>query len=241
MTLITDSRTQPRKSLLLVSSEYEAVLTPVWFCPDFWAGDAQPVSTGGRGSAWFISEEKGSLVLRHYRRGGLMARLAEKTYLFTGFDQARSISEFRLLESLLSAGLPVPEPVAAIAWKTRVFWYQAAILIKRIPDAVTFADSLMLGEEQLWRKLGRVIREFHDFGLDHVDLNCDNILVTRDQIYLIDFDRCRLRSSSVSGGEPWKSRNLLRLRRSMRKRICFSEPMLEQFWEVLVDAYQSGS
>ena len=41
-----------------------------------------------------------------------MARFAEKTYLFIGFDKARSLAEFRLLVKLKSLGLPVPVPVA---------------------------------------------------------------------------------------------------------------------------------
>jgi 3-deoxy-D-manno-octulosonic acid kinase len=170
-----------------------------------------------------------------------MAKLVEKTYLFTGFNQARSIMEFRLLEKLILAELPVPEPVAAIAWRHLFFWYQAAIVVKRIPGAVNLVDSLLLGEEELWKKLGRVIRRFHDHGLDHVDLNCDNILVASNQIYLIDFDRCRLRSSSVGQAESWKSRNLMRLQRSLRKRSGYTAPVLERFWQIAINAYRSDS
>lgn len=234
------SPTGSGKSVLLVSPEYEGV-TASWFFPDFWQDLAKPVTSGGRGGAWFIDAKQSGMVLRHYRRGGLMARLAEKTYLFTGFDQARSLAEFRLLGQLRSLGLPVPEAVAAIAWKYRLFWYQAAILVERIPEAVTFSDSNRLGDESLWSQLGQVIRRFHDNGLDHVDLNCDNILVTGDQIYLIDFDRCRLVSESDNGSDSaWKQRNLERLHRSVRKRCPGLTPdQQEHFWRQMLLAYDS--
>ncbi len=224
--------------MLLVSPEYAGV-TSHWFSPDFWGEQAVPVTSGGRGGAWFIDAQPDDLVLRHYRRGGLMARLAEKTYLFTGFGHARSLAEFRLLGRLMSAGLPVPEPVAAIAWKYRALWYQAAILIKRIPGAVTLPDSSSLGSEELWQKLGQVVRRFHEYGLDHVDLNCDNILVAGDQLYLIDFDRCRVVDRNTSdAGSAWKRRNLDRLHRSVEKRCAGLDPHQRRvYWETFLQAY----
>ncbi len=224
---------------MLVSSEYEGV-TASWFSPDFWGGRAKPVTSGGRGGAWFIDVEPSGFVLRHYRRGGLMARLAEKTYLFSGFDQTRSLAEFQLLERLRSLGLPVPEAVAAIAWKYRLFWYRAAILVKRIPGAVTFADSTRLHDEGLWQQLGQVVRQFHDQGLDHVDLNCDNILVAGDQIYLIDFDRCRLVTGKENAADTaWKQRNLDRLYRSVQKRCSrLTQEQRNAHWQSLLQAYE---
>lgn len=238
LTLAAGSHSDSGNSLLLVAPEYEGV-TASWFFPDFWEDQAKPVTSGGRGGAWFIDTEPCGMVLRHYRRGGLMARLAERTYLFTGFDQARSLAEFRLLGRLRSLGLPVPEAVAAIAWKYRLFWYQAAILVKRIPGAVTFPDSPRLGDELLWEQLGQVIRRFHDNGLDHVDLNCDNILVAEGQIYLIDFDRCKLVAESDNEADSaWKQRNLERLQRSVRKRCpALSSSQRENLWQHLFQAY----
>lgn len=231
--------TPPDKQKLVVAKGYHGV-SEAWFRPEYWGDSAEPVSSGGRGGAWFIRHNAGDFVLRHYRRGGLMSRIAKQTYFFTGFKRARSVAEHRLLEQLHSAGLPVPEPVSAIAWRCRFFWYQAAILIKRIPAAITFADCASISNEHLWRKLGRVIRQFHDYGLDHVDLNCDNILVTDERIYLIDFDRCRL---VTAGGHkpdsPWRQKNLSRLRRSVEKRCTqLNDEQRQAHWEALLDAYE---
>jgi 3-deoxy-D-manno-octulosonic acid kinase len=238
LTLVTGDYSGSGKSLLLVSPEHDGV-TASWFSPNFWGDQAKPVTSGGRGGAWFIDMEPPGMVLRHYRRGGMMAHFAEKTYLFTGFDQARSLAEFRLLGQLRSLGLPVPEAIAAIAWKYRLFWYRAAILVRRIPNAVTFSDSARLNDELLWTQLGRVIRRFHDHGLDHVDLNCDNILVAGDQLYLIDFDRCKLVvESEHETDSAWKQRNLERLQRSVRKRCpSLSASQRESLWQQLLRAY----
>lgn len=168
-----------------------------------------------------------------------MARLADKTYLYTGFGQARSLAEFRLLSQLRARDLPVPEAIAAVAWRYRLFWYRAAILVKRIPGAVTFSDSTRLNDGALWAQLGQVIRRFHDNGLDHVDLNCDNILVTGEEMYLIDFDRCKLVSDSNNeAGSAWKKRNLARLHRSVNKRcLQISPAQREAHWQQLLQAY----
>ncbi|WP_417536896.1 3-deoxy-D-manno-octulosonic acid kinase [Methylophaga sp.] len=231
--------TPPDQRKLVVAEAFHSV-SEAWFHPEYWGDSAEPVSSGGRGGAWFIRRDTGNIVLRHYRRGGLMSRIAKKTYFFTGFDRTRSVAEHRLLEQLHAAGLPVPEPVAAIAWRYRLFWYQAAILIKRIPGAVTFADCASIANEHLWRRLGKVIRRFHDHGLNHVDLNCDNILVTDDHVYLIDFDRCRLVTADDNKPDsPWRQNNLSRLRRSVEKRCThLSDEQRQAFWDVLLHAYE---
>lgn len=224
---------------MLVSPEYENV-TEHWFEPNFWKGKASSVSSGGRGSAWFIDAGGFQFVLRHYRRGGLVARLAEKSYFFTGYSGARSLVEFRLLCQLRSLGLPVPAPVAALAWRYRFLWYRAAILVERIPGAVNLPDCARLSEKSLWTQLGQVIRCFHDYGLNHVDLNCDNVLVAGDEIYLIDFDRCKLLpSNGHTADSSWKHKNLERLHRSIRKRcVNLSSSQQEAMWQHMKQAYQ---
>jgi 3-deoxy-D-manno-octulosonic acid kinase len=131
-------------------------------------------------------------------------------------------------------GLPVPEPVAACA-NRHWLWYRAAILIRRIPGAVPLPEVSNLQDETLWGRVGEAIRRFHDAGLDHVDLNCDNILVAGGDVYLIDLDRCRLR---VRGdGSRWQRNNLDRLWRSVEKRI---KPVTERQTPVLWSCLEAG-
>lgn len=220
--------------MLVVNPAYKAI-SNAWFDPAHWGARAQPVSAGGRGSAWFVDTDQGDMVLRHYRRGGMVARVSERSYVFTGWRNTRSYREFQLLKELYGRGLPVPEPVAACAKRYGV-WYQAAILIRRIPGAVPFPEAENLNDEALWAEVGRMIRRFHDAGLDHVDLNCDNILVAGDSLSLIDLDRCRLRTAG-SGGR-WQQDNLQRLWRSVVKRMSeVTELQRASLWKSLVAGY----
>ncbi|SFR85251.1 3-deoxy-D-manno-octulosonic acid kinase [Marinobacter daqiaonensis] len=221
--------------MLVVSPGYEQV-TEAWFEPEFWGDRASAVSSGGRGSAWFVHSEVGDLVLRHYRRGGLMARMSDRSYVYTGMERTRSLREFRLLSTLYERGLPVPEPVAAWSGHYHGLWYHSAILLARIANAITLPEVPDLTDRSLWSNVGKTIRRFHDQGLDHVDLNCDNLLIADGKVYLIDFDRCRLRSTS--GGQNWKSRNLNRLKRSVDKRCSrLPEQQRESLWQDLLKSY----
>jgi 3-deoxy-D-manno-octulosonic acid kinase len=174
------------------------------------------------------------MVLRHYKRGGLVAKLVKQSYLFIGWKKTRSYQEFQVLKQLYRLDLPVPEPVAAWAHRYYGASYRAAILTRRICGAVPFPEVDNPQDYRLWRNVGLTIRRFHDAGLDHVDLNCDNILLAQQNVYLIDFDKCRLRSTG--SGKKWKQANLDRLRRSITKRMALSA--LDKYWSVLIDAYQ---
>lgn len=222
---------------MLCATGYEDV-DEHWFSPQCWGQKAVLVSAGGRGSAWFIHSPKGELVLRQYRRGGMAARLSERRYLFTGYGRTRSFLEFRLLSELSSKGLPVPQAVAAMVERKGGFSYEAAILIERIEGAQPFPEHPAVNDEVLWRRVGQTIAWFHREGLDHVDLNCDNILVAGERVFLIDFDRCRLRRGTV-GSANWQESNLKRLRRSVDKRFGQFEPgRIDHLWQVLLAGYQ---
>lgn len=169
-----------------------------------------------------------------------MAKLSESRYLYTGETKIRSLREFQLLTILHGKGLPVPEPVAAW-WKIELPFYQAAILLTRIENAVPFPEVGNLEDVALWANVGRTIRQFHDVGLDHVDLNCDNILVAADRVFLIDFDRCRLQPDKAYPSH-WKKDNLSRLRRSVEKRCkSVSGDSRERLWRSLHNAYTEST
>ena len=85
------------------------------FDPAHWqAQGALETIGGGRGTVAFVRASPDQRwVLRHYRRGGLIAHLADDLYLWTGADRTRSFREWRLLRQLRAWGLPVPTPVPA--------------------------------------------------------------------------------------------------------------------------------
>jgi 3-deoxy-D-manno-octulosonic acid kinase len=185
------------------------------FEPTFWADRGELVEAArGRGSAWFVASASRQWVLRHYRRGGLIARLSRDRYVWAGEERVRAFAEWRLLAALTRRRLPVPKPVAARYQRTGIF-YRCDLITERIAGAEPLSSMLALGalRESTWREIGATIARFHAAGADHADLNAHNILLDGNgAVSVIDFDRGRLR-----GPGAWASRNLSRLRRSLVK------------------------
>jgi len=190
----------------------------------------------GRGSAWFIETPGGSVVLRHYLRGGWAAMVSRQNYLFTGVTNSRPFREYHLLVELFAIGLPVPRPVAALC-RHHGLISTGAIMTACITHAKTLADILSGGGpgDGIWARVGACVRRFHDAGVWHADLNVRNILLDADQrIYLIDFDRARFSpGKAVNGGG-----NLKRLKRSLQKIWPAGQiSALQQVWTELEAGY----
>ncbi|MFV0282482.1 MAG: 3-deoxy-D-manno-octulosonic acid kinase [Castellaniella sp.] len=180
-----------------------------WF--DARRPDAVPVGEGGRQAAWFVDGRHGPAVLRHYRRGGLRARLGRESYLWLGESRVRAYAEVRVLAHLRQAGLRVPDPLGVAYWRQDAFFYRNAILISRIDGAQALAGRLDRAEPAA---VAQAIMAIHAAGVWHADLNAYNILFDADDhVWLIDFDRARL--GPVSPADARKNR--LRLRRSLVK------------------------
>ncbi|WP_280564370.1 3-deoxy-D-manno-octulosonic acid kinase [Chromohalobacter sp. 48-RD10] len=184
-----------------------------WLSPDFWRErDAVLGEAPGRGASLFVACDEERWALRPYRRGGLIARLSDARYMWTGLERTRAFREMRLTAELKQRGLPVPAPVAAGVWRHGPS-YTATLITRLIPDVVALAERLPTASPALLQRVGRTVRRFHDAGLDHVDLNTRNLLVDADdRVWLIDFDRCRLRAPG-----RWQENNLARLERSLIK------------------------
>lgn len=200
--------------VLICAGEFADSASPDWLDAKHWGDAAQPVVEGGRGAAWFIRRAEGDWVLRHYRRGGLMARLSRDRYFWVGEAAVRSIAEFRLLQRLHGLGLPVPRPIAA--WYRRYgLGYGAALIVERIAGARPMTVLLEGGKPAAWARIGATIARFHSQGVEHADLNANNILLAGGHVWLIDFDRGRLHAGGDDGA--WRQANLDRLARSLRK------------------------
>lgn len=223
-------------SWLLVHPNYRDEVTDAWFNPTYWADRACPVSSGGRGGAWFIAAGSHKVVLREYRRGGLMARVSEDSYVFTRESAVRSFAEFRLLNRLVGMGLPVPPPVAAWYRKTSVLKYRAAIIIEKLENTTPLADLIGSLDVGAWQVLGGTVRRFHDAGVYHADLNCFNVLVRDGEFFLIDFDKGRIVKGSASA--RWKTANLNRFSRSLRK--IAGEAVQAGVWESFMCGYNGS-
>lgn len=191
----------------------------------------------GRGDAVFFEKQGRQLVLKHYHRGGWVARFNNDHYLGRQLDSTRSFKEWRLLAQLQLLGLPAPVPVAASVIKKGLF-YQADLVTIEITGVKTLADVLLENEqdENAWQRLGRCIRRFHDHDVYHADLNARNILLGENDIHLIDFDKGAIRQL----GEAWKASNLNRLKRSLLKFKTSSQSFYftEENWGWLLAGYR---
>ena len=200
---------------VLCAASDAAIVTETLFDPEaLAAGQLLDGLARGRGEAYFIRLGGQHLVLRHYRRGGLVGRFFRDGYLFRSLEASRSWREWRLLAELRRRGLPVPRPVAAAVQRAGLY-YQADLVTELIPETQTLAE--LLKETRLtpdgWQALGKCLRDFHRAGVFHADLNASNILIgPGQQIFLIDFDRGAVRATG-----RWQQRTLRRLKRSLRK------------------------
>jgi 3-deoxy-D-manno-octulosonic acid kinase len=206
------------------------------FEPKFWADRGQLVDvTAGRGSAWFIAESQ-RWVLRHFRRGGFVARISRDRYIWAGENRVRAFAEWRLLENLSQRGLPVPKPIAARYQRVGLV-YRCDLITQRIPDALPLSSRLARGPlcEAQWREIGATIERLHGVGVDHADLNAHNVLLDdRGGVSVIDFDRSRLR-----GPGAWPAKNLDRLHRSLAKisRDLPADRFSRGAWQALLAGY----
>jgi 3-deoxy-D-manno-octulosonic acid kinase len=173
------------------------------------------VLEGGRGGTSRIATEHGDIVLRRARRGGAMRWLGE-TYFG---PRPRPLREFAVLLRARRRGLPVPDPVAALAERRFGIAYRGLLLMRDLGGTPLCALSDKEAPADLVSLLARALRELHDAGLSHPDLNLGNVLVIRRsyewRIAFVDLDRASLRGRPL--GAAARRRSLRRLRRSARK------------------------
>ncbi|MGA9853529.1 MAG: 3-deoxy-D-manno-octulosonic acid kinase [Gammaproteobacteria bacterium] len=189
---------------------------------------------GGRGQIWILAGANGEWALRHYRRGGLMAKFITDYYLWTGLEQTRPWREWNLLSGLYKEGLPVPQPVAAQVIRHGLV-YRGDLITRLIPDSRSLAARLKDTSIEFlpWPKIGACIRRFHNAGVYHADLNAHNILIdSHNEVYLVDFDRGERRSPDAS----WQKANLRRLLRSLRK-LAVASLVGGHAWSALLGGY----
>lgn len=200
-------------------------------------GRARPL---GRGGVVWIETPAGEVVHRRYRRGGWMAPLGER-YLYLGAERSRPVREWRLLHALAEEGFPVPRPLAARIvrhgpWYRGELWTRA-VAGRPLPEAASLPGGA--GEAAAARALGRVLRRFHDAGVDHPDLHVGNVLVrdrgrSPEDYTVLDFDRGRRRRPG-----RWRDRRLARLARSLEK-LPLAPTERVRWWRALLEGYAAG-
>lgn len=238
--MITSKIYQSGRCYVIFNPAVTDTISMEQFTPDYWLAMHKVTQTErGRGASWFVDAGEQEWVLRHYRRGGLVARYVEEHYLWLGLESTRAWLEWKLLADMYDHGLPVPLPVAARVCRWGLV-YKADIITQRIPDALSLAQRLS-GEsydDRCWKAVGETVARFHLAGIYHADLNAHNIMLDSEgQVFLIDFDRGEKREP----GE-WQKANLQRLHHSLRKLTRYYKTFYfaENNWQELVASYQAA-
>ena len=193
----------------------------------------------GRGNIHGFTYNKLDLVLRHYHRGGMLAKIVDDKFLWTGLTKTRAMRELLMHLEMLKLGLPVPTPVAIHIHRSGLS-YRADMVTKYISNARTLSTILFETtlSSEIWNKIGETIKRFHAKNCNHADLNAHNIMLCDDgDIYLIDFDKSKIENSS----SQWGDRNLRRLKRSLEKLTSSNEKFYytEEAFSKLMQGYST--
>jgi 3-deoxy-D-manno-octulosonic acid kinase len=170
---------------------------------------------GGRTSATPAQLDGiGSVVIKHYRRGGLMRYFIKRRYL--KFGKTRAQREFELLDIVGTLGINVPQPIA-YAHRGRLF-YRAWLVTREIHQPLSLARLSLQDEKKTSTAMKSVIGQISlliQNDILHVDLHPGNVVVdAAEKVYLLDFDK-----GSVYHGnrQKLKNRYLTRWQRAVTK------------------------
>ena len=156
----------------------------------------------------------GSVVIKHYRRGGLMRYFIKQRYLKLG--KTRAQIEFEMLQVVRNLGINAPEPVA-YAHRGCIF-YQAWLISRAIKHPLSLALLSLKDEKKTRQAMESVIGQISlliQNDILHVDLHPGNIVVDgADQIFLVDFDKGQIHPGSK---EKLRNRYLTRWQRAVTK------------------------
>lgn len=182
--------------------------------------DGAAAAGAGAGAA----DEPERWVVRHYRRGGFVARLVEDRYLDIG--RRRPVRELRASAGAREHGIDTPEVIGFALYPAGV-WYRADIITRYVPGSRDLADVLF-GEERAEAALrrramgvaGTALAHAHRQGLVHNDLNAKNLLLMdlngeRPRAWILDLDRATIARDGVARFE--RNAMLRRFARSLRK------------------------
>lgn len=214
-----------------------------------WAG-AHPgrVGLAGRGRTWAVPTPApgptgaGRWVVRHYHRGGAVARWLHDRYVAVG--EARPLAELRTSLEVSRRGIATPTVVAGAVYPAGVF-YRADLVTEEIPGGVDLA-GVLFGEtpgpagrgpaERLdaLAAAGTLVRSLAEAGVRHPDLNAGNVVLqagaTGLRAWVVDLDGCALGTASPAAAGSMRRR----LERSLRKLGArTARPLETEAWETL--------
>ena len=194
--------------------------------------DAVDSPLGGRSAVTMAQVEGiGSVVIKHYTRGGFIRYIVKQNYIKCG--KTRSQLEYEALQNAASLGVNVPEPIA-YAYHGNLF-YRAWLVTREISQQKTLAELSIIDERQTRIAMKEVVNQIETLirnNIQHADLHPGNILVKNTgRVFILDFDK-----SSTSRG----SRNKLRDRYLRRwRRAVFKHRLPGMLSEMMRTGLQS--
>jgi 3-deoxy-D-manno-octulosonic acid kinase len=165
----------------------------------------------GRAPVQRFPLSQGEGILRTYHRGGLARHVLPDGYFFS----LRPLKEFLVHRRAYALGLAVPRPLG-VCWERRGGVLRGCIATQALPGPTLYAAIAgdPAGASDVLRATGQVVRQLHDAGIWHADLQVRNVLLTPEGPHLIDFDQAR---ATAGLDDRARARNLLRFRRSLDK------------------------
>lgn len=184
-----------------------------------------------------------SMVLRHYRHGGLLAPLFGS--LFRG--PGRPLRELLVCARAEAAGAPVPRVLCLVLWPVFGPFWSALIGTREERPASELLSALQkAGPDEairLARATGRAIRSLHDAGVEHRDLQLHNVLVIDEdaswRVVVVDLDRAVFHAQGLLPTSR-RADNLGRLARSAVKNGLWRGRIDSREMAAFVGAYTAG-
>jgi 3-deoxy-D-manno-octulosonic acid kinase len=145
---------------------------------------------GGRGSVYRTHlGGVGPIMVKHYRRGGLLANFITRYYLRT--TKSRGQIEFEQMERARNLGCGAPEPVAYASCGS--FFYRAWLITREIMRSQTMAQLSRVSSDRTVAAMTALRHHTNILIKNHImhaDFHPGNVLVDEDNnVYLIDFDK----------------------------------------------------
>ncbi len=174
-------------------------------------------------SIFLKSLNQGSLVVRDYWHGGLFGMILRDIFC----QGLRPIRELIICESASKKGIRTIEIVAILKNKVLGPLFKSKLISREIENSTDLMEmflkcdqnSFLTRKREIIAKVAHAIKEMHDAGIYHADLNLKNILlqtVNDSELvaYIIDLDK----SKQYDELKPKiRMKNLMRLDRSWEK------------------------
>lgn len=182
--------------------------------------DDLPFAPGtGRARLRRLPSTLGPLVVREYRKGGLLRGVRGRRFR----GRLRPLDELVLHRRLLGAQVPVADAVGAVALRGATGW-RGFLLMREVEvaidlEAFLYDPSVHPGvfPREALAEAGRAVRALHDAGVSHADLHPKNLLLEgrTGRVLVIDLDRARAHDGPLP--DATRLENLVRLGRAVEK------------------------